>query len=456
MSDESIFRWLAIAIPAAPAIAFVFLAAFWVIVRAPSEALARRVVLGALWLSALASGGICAALLLGLHPAAIVHLGSWFAAGAQDFAFDFRVDGLAAAMTALVSGVTALIGHFSQRYLHAQPGFPRFFMLLALFAAGMQLLVLGANLDQIFVGWELVGLTSALLVAFFHDRRTPVQSGLRVFAIYRICDLGLLVGAVLLHQASGTSDLTEAAGALGSHEFLGGAARTLVPLALLFAAMGKSAQFPVGGWLPRAMEGPTPSSALFYGALSVHAGIYLLLRAQQLIADSAVATTAVLLVGAATAVHGGLVGRVQTDAKSALAYATMTQLGVMLVEIALGLTTLATVHLFAHATLRAFQLLRVPSALRDAEALEAAGVPVLAPPWFVRRMPAKAARWVHRFALERFGLDAIFERWLIGPVLGLGQALDRAERRFLATLTGHHPAPASPPSPRSADEVPER
>src|SRR5690606_22872823 len=161
--------------------------------------------------------------------------------------------------------VTGLIGHFSTRYLHGQKGFVRFFLLLALFATGMQLLVSAASIDQLFLGWELVGLTSALLVAYFQERRAPVEGGLRVFVTYRLCALGLLIGAVLLHQTSGTSDLARAPEAMRAHA---GTATTLVPLLLLLAAMGKSAQFPFGAWLPRAMEGPTPSSALFYGALS--------------------------------------------------------------------------------------------------------------------------------------------------------------------------------------------
>jgi NADH:ubiquinone oxidoreductase subunit 5 (subunit L)/multisubunit Na+/H+ antiporter MnhA subunit len=443
MTLDSLFPWIVTAIPGAPAASFFGLAALWFFGPTPGERLVRTVVMGANVVSLLAAIAVGVIVGLGLHAPGTVHVGTWFDTGDYAFELGFHVDAVSIVITILVAFVRGLIAHFSTRYLHGQRGYARFFLLLALFATGMQLLVLGANIDQLFVGWELVGLSSALLVGYFHDRRTPVAAGLRVFITYRLCDLGLLVGAVLLHQAAGTSDLALAPEGMRSHAHAGDALATMIPLALLLAAMGKSAQFPVGGWLPRAMEGPTPSSALFYGALSVHAGVYLLLRAQPLFAASAVATVALIAIGATTAIHATLVERVQTDAKSALAYATMTQVGVMLVEIGFGLTTLALVHLVAHVLLRCHQLLRVPSAIRDAKALEAAGIAEDHDPALVRWLPRPMATWVYHQSLERFGLEAFFDRALVTPLLGLGLALDRAERRFVAILGGHAP-PATP------------
>ena len=436
MTLDWLFPWIVTAIPVPLMIAFAGLAAWWFIGPTPGERTLSKVVMVANIASLLAALTVGALVALGAHPSGTVDLGTWFEAGDYAFELGFHVDALSIVMSILVAFVTGLIGHFSTRYLHGQRGYARFFLLLLLFAIGMQLLVLGEGIDQLFVGWELVGLSSALLVAYFHERRTPVQAGLRVFVTYRLCDLGLLIGAVLLHQASGTSSLTLAAEGMRSHAHIGDAVTTLVPLALLLAAMGKSAQFPAGAWLPRAMEGPTPSSALFYGALSVHAGVYLLLRAEPLFAASTIATAALIGVGATTAVHATLVGRVQTDAKSALAYATMTQVGVMLVEIGLGLTTIALVHLVGHVLLRCHQLLRVPSALRNAKALEAAGVAGGGQPAIVRWLPPSARTWVYRLSLERFGIEALFDRMLVAPLLEVGRALDRIERRFLATLTG--------------------
>ncbi len=442
MTLEVVFPWIVTAIAAGPAASFLLLALIWFFGPTPGERLVRAVVITGNVISLGSAITVGALVVLGLHPTGTVRLGTWFDTGDYAFELGFRVDEVSVVMTILVAFVRGLIAHFSTRYLHAQRGYARFFLLLALFATGMQLLVLGASLDSLFVGWELVGLSSALLVAYFHERQTPVQAGLRVFITYRLCDLGLLVGAVLLHQASGTSDLGLAAEAMGTHG--GGVLVTLVPLALLLAAMGKSAQFPVGGWLPRAMEGPTPSSALFYGALSVHAGVYLLLRAQPLFAASTVATVAIITVGALTAIHATLVARVQSDAKSTLAYATMTQVGVMLVEIGLGLTTLALVHLVGHVLLRCHQLLRAPSALRDATALEAVGIVKRRVPALVRWLPAPLAAWVYRLSLERFGLEAVFERALVTPIFELGLALDRLDRRFVALLTGQEPEAPRP------------
>ncbi len=435
---EIALAWWVLGVAAAPAAAFVLVATHWLLGGSPGEKLVRRVVMAGNIVSLLCAGAVAVRIFAGMDPPGTVEVGDWFGAGGYAFELAFRVDALSITMMLLVAVVTGLIGHFSIRYLHGQPGFARFFLLLSLFAAGMQLLVAGASIDQLFVGWELVGLTSALLVGYFHTRRTPVEAAVRVFVTYRACDLGLLIGAVLLHQASGTSDLALAPAAMREHA--GGAMATLVPMALLLAAMGKSAQLPVGGWLPRAMEGPTPSSALFYGALSVHAGVYLLLRAQPLFAASPLATTALVAVGAATAVHGTLVGRVQTDAKSSLAYATMTQVGVMIVEIGLVLTTLALVHRVSHELLRCLQLLRAPSALHDARALAAAGARSSGPPVYLRLLPESLGRLVYHPSLERFGLDALLERAISRPVLRLGLALDRVERRWIEVLTGESAA----------------
>ena len=170
-----------------------------------------------------------------------------------------------------------------------------------------------------YAGWELVGLSSALLIAFFHERPEPVRNGLRAFVVYRGCDAGLLAAAVLVHHwtARAISRWCSARARGRGAASLSGAQVTLVAAAVLIAAMGKSAQVPLSGWLPRAMEGPTPSSAIFYGALSVHAGAYLLLRIGPLLDRAPVVAALVVVVGLATALHATLVARVQTDIKCA-------------------------------------------------------------------------------------------------------------------------------------------
>ncbi|OJH40708.1 NADH-quinone oxidoreductase subunit L [Cystobacter ferrugineus] len=449
--------WVAATAPLWPLLAFVTLGGVMLLHRAPGERAVVRWVLGALWLSLGASVVAAAGLVWNHQDAWVVEVGRWFSSGEYIFPVTLFVDRLSATMMVLSSAITLLIGRFSVNYLHREPGFARFFLLLALFASGMQVLVASGSIDLLFVGWELVGLTSALLIGFFHERTTPVRSGLRAFTLYRLCDMGLLMGAVLLHHFAGTAEWAEALGARAWPESAGALAvgpATALGLCLMLAAMGKSAQLPFSSWLPRAMEGPTPSSALFYGALSVHAGVYLLLRVAPLLQRSPVASGALVVVGLLTAVHATLVWRVQTDVKSSLAYGVLTQVGLMFAEVGLGLYRLALVHLVAHACLRCLQLLRAPSVLREElarrAALREAKPPAVAVAHHV--LPEGWRRRFYRLALERFSLEVMHERWAMGPLLRAGQWMDRMERCWTGALSGWKSAPAekAPAEPKQA------
>jgi NADH:ubiquinone oxidoreductase subunit 5 (subunit L)/multisubunit Na+/H+ antiporter MnhA subunit len=444
--------WLAATVPLWPLLAFGVLGGVMLVHRAPREHTVVRWVLGALWLSLGCSVVTAASMMLHHRDVLEVEVGRWFSAGDYTFRVSLLVDRLSATMMVLTSAITLLIGRFSVNYLHREPGFARFFLLLALFALGMLVLVESGSIDLLFVGWELVGLTSALLIGFFHERATPVRSGLRAFTIYRLCDVGLLVGVVLLHHLAGTAEWAEAFGARAwpsQGVVLGVVPATALALSLLLAAMGKSAQLPFSSWLPRAMEGPTPSSALFYGALSVHAGLYLLLRVAPLLEQAPLARAALVGVGLLTAVHATLVWRVQTDVKSALAYGVLTQVGLMFAEVGLGLYKVALVHLVAHACLRCLQLLRAPSALREAQARHAA-LRAAEPPTVAvahRMLSGGLLRRFYRLALERFSLDVLHERWMMTPLLRWGQRMDKVERRWVGALSGWLPRqePSHPP-----------
>jgi NADH:ubiquinone oxidoreductase subunit 5 (subunit L)/multisubunit Na+/H+ antiporter MnhA subunit len=445
---------LATSVPLWPALAFLTLGSVMLVHRAPRERTVAAWVLRALWLSLICSVGTAISLLVRHQDVLVVTVGPWFSAGGYTFEVSFLIDRLAVTMMVLGSAITLLIGRFSVNYLHREAGFARFFLLLALFAAGMLLLVAAGSADLLFVGWELVGLTSALLIAFFQERTTPVRSGLRAFTIYRLCDMGLLVGAVLLHHWLGTAEWVEALGMKpwpGPAVAAGAVPMTVLGLCLVVAAMGKSAQFPFSSWLPRAMEGPTPSSALFYGALSVHAGVYLLLRAAPLLAASPVVSIALVGVGLVTAVHATLAWRVQTDVKSALAYGVLTQVGLIFAEVGLGLYRLALVHLVAHACLRCLQLLRAPSALREVlarrAALRAAEAPSVA--LVHRALPEGLMRRFYRLALERFALEVLHESWAMRPLLRMGQWIDQAERYWVGALSGGAPEPEPRFDPKS-------
>ena len=190
---------------------------------------------------------------------------------------------------------------------------------------------------------------------------------------------------------------------------LTGARAVIVCFLLLLAASGKAAQVPFSGWLPRAMEGPTPSSAIFYGAISIHAGAYLLLRAQPLLAQSVLASSLVILIGAATAIHGTIVGRASADAKTSLAYATLTQVGIVFIEIGLGWRWLAVAHILGNATVRTMQYLRAPSMLHDYHQMHSAVGGQLSPTGqqIEEMLPERVRLWLYRWALDRGHLDTI-------------------------------------------------
>lgn len=420
-------------IPFTPAMMFTVLGALWLFDRAPDERATSRAVLASLLVSLAGALVVAADVIARGGAGREVHVGQGFAAGEYGFELVFLLDGLSATMVVLTAVISLLVGRFAVNYLHREAGFFRFYLLLALFSSGFQLMVMGGTYDLLFTGWEIVGLTSVLLIGFFHERAAPNRAAMRAFITYRLCDIGLLIAMVLVHQEGHGTHYLE----MFAHRWSVGMA-TVVGQLLLLAAAGKSALFPFGSWLPRAMEGPTPSSALFYAALSVHGGVYLLLRSAPIILQSPVASATVAAAGALTALHATVVWRAQTDVKSALAYATSTQVGLILIETGLGWTRLATLHLVAHAVLRCYQMLRAPSAPRDASTLrdEFGGGVVPDVHWVRALMPPRVERWWYRAALERFYLDTTADRMIVEPVLRLGVWIDRFERRWVGTLSG--------------------
>jgi NADH-quinone oxidoreductase subunit L len=460
MPELSLTFGAAVCAPALPALAFALLGLTMFVHRAPAGVLVARLVSWALAGSALATLIVAASFVAHDGTPMTIELGSWFRSGGYGFEAILRVDRLSAPMMLITAILCSLIARFSSTYLEAEPGEARFYLLLSLFATGMFVLVMAGSLDLLIAGWELVGMSSMLLIGFFLESAFPVRNALRTFTIYRACDIGLLVGAVLMHHYAHTGVLQVALG-LGpwptGEPLLQGTAANLVALCLFWAACGKSALFPVGNWLPRAMEGPTPSSAIFYGALSVHAGAYLMLRVYPLLENAYVARAVVLLVGVLTAATGTLTQRVQTDVKSQLAYATSTQVGVIFVEIALGLPRLALLHLVSHALLRTLQLLRAPNVIHDVTTFSGSAAE---PPISEARLPSpegtsRLARWLYQLSFARFHLDAFWDRAVGRPVLGVARLIGRAERRYIAALT-RVPAAAGQPATPPLDPGPRK
>jgi len=382
----------------------------------------------------------------------LVSFGNWIAINPgldtdhehYHFTVEFEFDRLSVPLTIVSFALCGTISGFAARYLHREPGYNRFFVLFSLFLAGMMTTSLANTIETLFAGWELVGLSSALLVAFYLERVAPARNGLQVWIIYRISDAALLLAAVTLHHMTGEGDFDQL---MGSDPWPHGQTSLtewqalVIGLLLLIAAAGKSALIPFSGWLPRAMEGPTPSSAIFYGALSVHLGAFLLLRTSPLIAASVWLAVTILVLGLLTALYAYLVGAVQTDIKSALAFGALTQVGVILIEIGLGhwlpfFWYIALTHLLGNALLRTLQFIRAPSLLRDYHDLENAIGKRLPRPSTVPVAVAPRAFqiWLYRFALERGYLDALLIDYLVAPFLSLFRWLDRLERRWVGLL----------------------
>ena len=409
----------------APGVVFGVLAFLWLLGWIPGERVVSRItgvtfsacVLGLaalLWKLAFGVGNFGGGSLAATgSPAVVVTFGNWFAVHNYRFPLVLMADRLSLPFLAMTVMLSGLIGQFSATYLHREHGFFRFFLLLHLFAFGSLLAFAAGSFDLLAAGWEIVGITSVLLIGFFHLRPAPVENGLRVFAIYRASDIGLLVGIVALHRWTGTAAFNS-----GFPMLTGGEAAT-VCLLFLLAASGKAAQVPFSGWLPRAMEGPTPSSAIFYGAISIHAGAYLLLRVHPMLAQSTLASALVVLIGLTTAIHGTIVGRASADAKTSLAYASLTQVGVVFVEIGFGWTSIAVVHILGHATVRTMQFLRAPSMLHDYHQMHSAiGGEISANGRHLEDLFPEGVRlWLYRWAFDRGHLDTILDRWVIFPLL---------------------------------------
>lgn len=375
----------------------------------------------------------------------VIDFGIWISIEQPSFHYHFNVkfvfDRLSVPFVILSFVLCGTISAFAGSYMHRESGFNRFFAFYALFLLGMIVSSLAGTIETLFAGWELVGLSSALLVAFFHNRTSPVRNGQRVWTVYRFADAAFLLAAIALHHLTGEGDFDGLMGA-GSwpdgHASLTTNQALFVGLLLLIAAAGKSALVPFSGWLPRAMEGPTPSSAVFYGALSVHLGAFLLLRVSPILELSIWLCAAVVFLGVVTAIYAAVAARVQTDIKSALSFASLTQVGIIVAEIGLGLRYIALVHILGHACLRTLQLLRAPSLLQDYRTMENAlgnRLAVKASFW-ERTVPLSIRSWFYRLAMERGYLDAFLTDIFARPVLRVFRTFDSWERKFTDTVSG--------------------
>lgn len=280
------------------------------------------------------------------------------------FLIDFYFDKITAVYLIVGAFVSFLITRYSAYYLHMEAGYKRFFNTILFFFLAYNFTVLAGNFETLFIGWEMLGISSFLLIAFYRERYLPVRNAVKVFSIYRIGDVGILLAMWAMHHLwhdnitfSRLYDYDLVHEQLQGHSGIG----IFISLCLLGAAAAKSAQLPFSSWLPRAMEGPTPSSAIFYGSLSVHFGVFLLLRTHPFWEHQLVVRILIGLLGLSTAIVAFLIARVQSTIKTQIAYASISQIGIMFIEVALGFETLALFHFAGNAFLRTYQLLVSPS-----------------------------------------------------------------------------------------------
>ncbi|MFZ1514045.1 MAG: proton-conducting transporter membrane subunit [Saprospiraceae bacterium] len=339
-----------------------------------------------------------------------------------DFIFGFYYDlnsGVFQLLGALLFFVVAL---FSKFYMHREEGFKRYFFAFLFFMTGYNIAVLSGNFESFFVGWEIIGISSFLLIAFYRDRILPVRNGFKVLSFYRLGDIFLIMALFLCHHLWHRNiqfdELTQEniVGSLSSSQE---SLLLWLSLFIVLAALIKSAQFPFSSWLPRAMEGPSSSSSIFYGSLAVHLGIFLLLRTFPLWSHDYFIRGLLVAVGLISAISGTLISRVQSGVKSQLAYSTVVQIGFMLMELGFGLNGFVLFHVVGHSFLRAYQFLVSPSVLSYLSHHMIfhfkPRVKVLRSNFLERIHSA-----IYLFSIKEFGLDYFMYRFLWTPFKRLG------------------------------------
>ncbi|TDL99920.1 MAG: hypothetical protein C4K58_01355 [Flavobacteriaceae bacterium] len=341
------------------------------------------------------------------------------------FFLSFYYDKITAVYWVIGSFLTFLISTYSRVYLHREKGYKRFFNTILFFFFGYHVIIFAGNFETLFVGWEILGLSSFLLIAFYRERYLPVRNALKVFSIYRLGDVGIILAMWASHHLwhenitfMKLNDQTLVHEHLTEHSGVG----IFISLMLLLAAAAKSAQLPFSSWLPRAMEGPTPSSAIFYGSLSVHFGAFLLLRTLEFWHEQTSVRIIIGLLGLSSALVATAISRVQSSVKTQIAYSSIAQIGIIFIEIALELEVLALVHFAGNAFLRTYQLLTSPSAvsyLIREQVYNYQEEPKTDIP-FSKRMVAT----LYQLGVMEFRLDEFLHRFVFRPLRNLGHKLD--------------------------------
>src|SRR5574341_1688738 len=326
-----------------------------------------------------AVGGVAGAFLFSvsafldvLHGTVInENLYSWIAVGNLSVNVGFQIDQLTAVMLLVVTTLSSLIHIYSVGYMHGDKGYARFFAYLELFTFFMLVLVMANNFLLLFVGWEGVGLCSYLLIGFWYEKKSASDAGVKAFVVNRIGDFGFILGMMFIFVTFGSLDFAEVFKAVATeaanHSYLVLGVEvsviTLIALLLFVGATGKSAQLPLYVWLPDAMEGPTPVSALIHAATMVTAGVYMVARSAPLFQLAPVSLEIVAWVGGITALYAASIALVQTEIKRIIAYSTISQLGYMFLGLGVGAYAAGIFHLMTHAFFKALLFLSAGSVI---------------------------------------------------------------------------------------------
>lgn len=362
-----------------------------------------------------------------------------YQSGNYKFYLSLFFDRISATYAIMGAVLCYLILSYSKFYMHREAGFKRFFNVILLFFTGYNLVVVSGNLETMFIGWEILGISSFLLISFYRERYRPVKNSLKVFSIYRIGDVGIIVAMWLSHilwhaNVSFVSLRNEELvhEHLMEHSWVGIA----ISLALLLSAITKSAQFPFSYWLPRAMEGPTPSSAIFYGSLAVHIGAFLLLRTYNFWEHQYIIRTIIIIFGLLTSLTCVFTARVQSSVKSQVAYSSLTQIGLIFIEIALGLEAVALIHIVGNAFLRSYQLLASPSMVSYKIREQQYVAPSTDQPGKWKGVFAPLEQSIYLISLKEWNLDYFVDRFLWNPFRKAGRILNRVPIWGAYTIIG--------------------
>jgi NADH-quinone oxidoreductase subunit L len=353
-----------------------------------------------------------------------------------EFFIDFYFDKITVVYLILGALLTFMVTTYSRYYLHREEGYKRFFSTVLFFFFGYNLAILSGNFETLFVGWEIIGISSFLLIAFYRDRYLPVKNAIKVFSVYRIGDVGIILAMWashhLWHENITFMKLNNYALVhehLQNHSLIG----VFISLAIVVAAAAKSAQLPFSSWLPRAMEGPTPSSAIFYGSLSVHLGLFLMLRTFPFWEHQTSVRVAIVLMGLTTSIMAYFMARVQSSVKSQVAYGSIVQIGLIFIEIALGFDNLALIHIAGNAFLRTYQLLVSPSVvsyLIREQFYTFSNKAVKVEDGFSKHIQNS----LYILSLKEFNLESFMSRILWKPLKSIGRIFDFLTLKLLYLL----------------------